>query len=643
MLDDAQRAALGEQDFADLMTTATTASSDGSHAETQAALERELEFVDQMRELAEAARYGPDPRVHKIVEWIAANMCPGLATPGATGVRWNERRLLIFTEYEDTRRWLQRCLTEAVADTDRAPERIAAFTGTTSREKREEIKHAFNAEPGDHPLRILIATDAAREGLNLQRHCRDLFHFDLPWNPSRLDQRNGRIDRKLQPADEVFCRYFLFYQRPEDRVLQVLVEKVERIREELGSVAKVLEGRLTRTMASEGMRRDGLDGLAAAIQDLSSGERQRTAAEELEDARLRQDRLREEVDGLRTRLERSRVHVGLTPAQLRQTLSMSLRLAGAPGIAAADDAGSPPSGAPQCFVFPGDKGVLAADAGWTRALDALRARRRRGESYGEWRERAPIRPVCFEDAGPLGDNAVHLHLEHRVARRLLGRFAAQGLIHHDLSKACLTVAAEAIPRVVLLGRLAVYGPRAARLHEELVPVTARWIDPERREGPLTPFGRAGEQTTLASLHTALDEAGRDTVPEPVRKRLAEWARTDIEDLLPHLQRRAAHFAETAQERLTDRGETEARSMVELLERQRKRIRETADRDDAQLMLEFDPAERRQREADRRAWVRRLDAIDRELETEPARIVETYSVRAVRVDPVGLVYLWPRTG
>ncbi|MEJ2539320.1 MAG: helicase-related protein [Gemmatimonadota bacterium] len=42
-------------------------------------------------------------------------------------------------------------------------------------------------------LRYLVATDAAREGINLQAHCYNLFHFDVPWNPSRLEQRNGRI------------------------------------------------------------------------------------------------------------------------------------------------------------------------------------------------------------------------------------------------------------------------------------------------------------------------------------------------------------------------------------------------------------------------------------------------------------------
>ena len=640
---DADRPDPAELDLADLMTAATAASTDSRHEQTRAALRRELALVDGMREIAEAARHGADPRVRSVVEWIDANMCPVLSASGTAPAPWNGRRLLIFTEYEDTRRWLERCLHEAIAHTDRARERIRAFTGTTSRQRREDIKHAFNTEPGDHPLRILIATDAAREGLNLQRHCHDLFHFDLPWNPSRLDQRNGRIDRKLQPAEEVFCRYFVFVQRPEDRVLKVLVNKVERIREELGSAAKVLEARVARTIAKEGLRRDGIDGLAASIRDLSVDESRRTVENELEDARLRQDRLREEVDSLRTRLERSRTRIGLTGPQFRQTLSMGLKLAGASAIAEIEGKGNRAPDTPPCFAFPADDRGLAGDPGWTAALDALRARRQRGESLAAWRRRAAIRPVAFEDTGRLGDNAVHLHLEHRVARRLLGRFTAQGLVHHDLSKACLTVAPDAVPRVVLLGRLAVYGPRAARLHEEIVPVTARWIDPDRRDDALAPYGRAGEQTTLASLHAALDQAGRDGVSDPVRTRLAAAAQADIADLLPYLERRAAEFAERAEGRLAERSDAEQRSMIELLERQRRRIAEAAGKDDGQMTFDFDEAERRQREADRRAWTRRLDAIETELETEPARIADGYRVRAVRVDPLGLVYLWPRTG
>ena len=674
---------------------------------------------------------------------------PGLAS-GATSPprppRWNDRRVILFTEYEDTRRYLERCLREAIAHTDRSGERIAVFAGTTSPQVREDVKHAFNTEPKDHPLRILIATDAAREGLNLQRHCADLYHFDLPWNPSRLDQRNGRIDRKLQPAGEVFCRYFFYRQRPEDRVLKVLVEKAERIRAELGSAATVLEGRAAESMGREGVRRDRLAELADSIEQAAADDRRKTVEEELEDVRVRRDGLRENVGILERRLERSRRHIGLTAAQFRRTLSVSLRLAGVPGgirelpgrrqrsvlavhdrpaaidaragtprggdrpppavygfeppvpavpAVPADTAGpagnvidggtdtvdtrtgTPRSGdrpppvvydfeppviadtaglagdlidggpeaeydvphrPPPTFEFPAHR-ILVRDPGWTAALDTLRERRRRGESAGAWRRRAGVRPVAFEDTGRLGDKAVHLHLEHRVAQRLLSRFTAQGLIHHDLSKACLAATPGRDTRVVLLGRLAVYGRHAARLHEEVVPVTARWIDPARRSGPLVPYGRAGEQTTLAALQAALDEAGDRHIPEPVQARFAASAEDDVRDLKPHLQRRADGLIERVKAQLAARAEAESDSMRELLERQHTRI-VGAVRESRQMAIDFDAAERRQHEADRRAWDRRLKQIEEELESEPRRIAETWTVRAVRVDPVGIVYLWP---
>jgi SNF2 family DNA or RNA helicase len=160
-------------------------------------------------------------------------MCPDLGKPGAL---WNDTRVLIFTEYDDTKRYLKQQLDAALVGSDRAEQRIEIFHGPTPLAKREEIKRAFNAPPRKHPVRILIATDAAREGLNLQAHCWNLFHFDVPWNPSRLEQRNGRIDRKLQPQPEVFCHYFVYQQRPEDRILQVLVRKTETIKKELGSL-----------------------------------------------------------------------------------------------------------------------------------------------------------------------------------------------------------------------------------------------------------------------------------------------------------------------------------------------------------------------------------------------------------------------
>ena len=135
-------------------------------------------------------------------------------SPTASPPRWNERRVLVFTENViGTKRYLREMLEQAIEGTDLADERIETIDGQTVGAKRKEIQRRFNADPASDPLRILLATDAAREGLNFQAHCTDLFHFDLPWNPGRIEQRNGRIDRKLQPAAMVVCHYFVLPQR----------------------------------------------------------------------------------------------------------------------------------------------------------------------------------------------------------------------------------------------------------------------------------------------------------------------------------------------------------------------------------------------------------------------------------------------
>ncbi len=206
--------------------------------------------------------------MHWLVDWIKANLLDG--------ADWNRRRLIIFTEWEDTRRWLERRLREALAETDRADERIGVFTGATGSDRREEVKRAFNADPDTEPLRILICTDAAREGINLQTYCSDLVHFDLPWNPSRLEQRNGRIDRKLQPAKQIFCRYFLYEQREADIVLEALVRKTETIRDELGSVGQVIEDRITKRLAESGIGRG--PGGGARARDLGRERRGKAGA-----------------------------------------------------------------------------------------------------------------------------------------------------------------------------------------------------------------------------------------------------------------------------------------------------------------------------------------------------------------------------
>ena len=262
---------------------------------------------------------------------ICARALPrfGQRATGAPAV-WGQRRVLIFTESrEGTKRYLRSILEQAIAETERADERIEVITGLTSGALRKEIQRRFNTDPAKDPLRILIATDAAREGLNFQAHCSDLFHFDLPWNPGRIEQRNGRIDRKLQPADEVRCHYFVLPQRAEDRVLDVLVRKTETIRRELGSLSKVIDDEIERRL-SRGIRHRDAELLAAEIEraDLDA-DRKRVTDEELEQARERQQELRDQIDRCRSLLERSRTWVGFQPEPFRNALSCSLELLGA--------------------------------------------------------------------------------------------------------------------------------------------------------------------------------------------------------------------------------------------------------------------------------------------------------------------------
>ncbi len=136
-------------------------------------------------------------------------------------------------------------------------------------------------------------------------------------------------------------------------------------------------------------------------------------------------------------------------------------------------------------------------------MDSLRGRRPRDKRLWEWRREAPVLPVVFEDTGRVDESVVHLHLEQRAVQRLLGRFMAQGFVHHDLARACLAQTADAVPRVILLGRLCLYGPGAARLHEELVPITARWTDPQTRKSVLVSYAREAEAKTLNVLDNSL--------------------------------------------------------------------------------------------------------------------------------------------
>ena len=196
----------------------------------------------------------------------------------------------------------------------------------------------------------------------------------------------------------------------------------------------------------------------------------------------------------------------------------------------------------------------------------------------------------------------------------------------------------------MLGRLSLYGQGASRLHDEVVPVVARWRDPEGRDG-LQPLGDRTVREVLQVLEDSLANPRLREVPEAAKQRLQQSAPQDVADLSAPLDELVQTLIADAKAKLLERGRREAAEMKQLLEEQRTRIlrqKKETDLSVRQMVLEFAEVEKRQLAADRRHWERRIDALEQEIETEPARIEQTYQVKAYRVEPVGLVYLWPVT-
>ncbi len=251
----------------------------------------------------------------------------------------------------------------------------------------------------------------------------------------------------------------------------------------------------------------------------------------------------------------------------------------------------------------------------------------------------------FRDPASLDGKQVHLHLEHRVVQRLLGRFLAQGFVHDDLSRGCVVLTDEPTPTVIVLGRLSLYGEGASRLHDQVLVAAAEWVEPELRTGRLRPLNEADRLLTVARLEESLLQAR--SVPDGIRKRLTAIAPRDVEELTPHLQRRGETLARAALRDLEQRGEREAQEMTTLLSGQRKRIEETLKEwrktEGAQQLSFWKEEEKQQPASDRRHQERRLSGIEEELNKEPQRIRQTYRLKAQRVEPVGILYLWPRTG
>jgi superfamily II DNA or RNA helicase len=585
---------------------------------------RARELLEELRRVADRSRGKPCEKARAFVAWVRENLFVGEGKKA----QWGSRRVIVFTEYVDTLRVVQAALDAAFGDTARGDERVLTLTGSLGEDERDERQRAFNAPPDEHPVRILLCTDAAREGLNLQAHCADLFHFDMPWNPGRMEQRNGRIDRTLQPEPEVRCHYFVYPDRHEDVVLARVLYKVATIRRELGSLSAVVDEAVTRAL-DDGIGKDTETAIAKLTQ---ADEKADTTRRELETSR-EITRLKKETDASARALQKSRVGLRLSEAALRDLVDEGLKLAGTRGLQ----------------PIPGQRGAYRMPElppSWVETLDSLRVPRRRDEPLWDWR-RKPLLPVVFEPPALYGDAQVHLHLAHPVVLRILSRFRAQGHSAHDLSRVTVVRSSEAVARVVCFGRLSLFGEGARILHDELVSVAGDWFE-AGGEGHLVRYEEEKEQRLLDALEALWDRP--NDVPAAVQKRLVASARGDFSHLWGDVAAEAEDLARKAEQALDSRGKEEARALLRILDDQRTAIARTLE--DTQVPLFLDAAgaaesavakrERAQWDDERRAMRRRLEAIERERETEPRDIEQSYRVLRKRLVPVGLVYLWPDT-
>jgi superfamily II DNA or RNA helicase len=198
----------------------------------------------------------PDSRLSALITFLDAVCRPD-------GRTWTNERVVVFTEYATTLDWIVNILTQrGYRDV------IAAIQGSTPQEERELIRARFTADPAEERVRLLVATDSAGEGIDLQTYCHRLVNFDVPFNPSRLEQRIGRIDRYGQrqvpqiyhfapdSTSTTFAADMDFMRR--------IAEKVGTVARDLGSVNQVIDAEVQEHFSPTGPTRKAKKG---AVED----------------------------------------------------------------------------------------------------------------------------------------------------------------------------------------------------------------------------------------------------------------------------------------------------------------------------------------------------------------------------------------
>ena len=175
--------------------------------------QRERRRLQDMAREAEALYGKPDAKLQKAVKLVKELVEDGFNP-------------IVFCRFIPTAEYVADELRKKLKGVE-----VAAVTGTLPPAEREERVE----ELGRHKKRVLVATDCLSEGINLQEHFDAVFHYDLSWNPTRHEQREGRVDRYGQPEDTVRAlTYYGIDNQIDGVVLDVLIRKHKQIRNSLG-------------------------------------------------------------------------------------------------------------------------------------------------------------------------------------------------------------------------------------------------------------------------------------------------------------------------------------------------------------------------------------------------------------------------
>ncbi|WP_406469348.1 DISARM system SNF2-like helicase DrmD [Streptomyces hirsutus] len=604
-----------EQEQAEVAERALTAARQAMRTLT----EREHTLLKELDTWAAEAGKRPDAKFERFRRWLDEIVCPA----GPKG-DWEPQRVIVFTEYRDTQRWLYGQLLAAGYPADR----IAQLHGGQDRDEREHVKQVFQESPDLSPVRILLGTDAASEGINLQAHCHRVLHWEIPWNPNRLEQRNGRVDRHGQKAKQVDVYHFvpqgwqgfdpahdsLTDSGFEDGALEdelhflaVAARKTERIREDLGSAGEVIAAQVEQKMLG---RRSSWTTADAEITKRSGR------------AVLKVERdLARDLERLVGALTDSRQELHLNAETVERVVRTGLLLG--PGKDLTEVSDPQPKLGARCFRLPELTGA------WARARnDGLRHPLTGKE-----------RLVVFDETESRDrTDVIHLHLGHRLVQMCLRLLRAQlwrtrGLA--KLSRVTARVVPDGVlrqPALVAHGRVVITGSGGTRLHEEVIAV-----------GGLIDGGKlsvAKKDEVEAWLAAATEELPADEVRAEVT---SLWSQLE-ERLRGALKTQANRRFRSLETLLAKRCEEEVEGMRAVLEDLRQSIRDRLDEKEywAQDSLFKIDDERDQLHADREALQERWKRLPEVIETETAALRRRWADPSHRWFPVAVTFLVPRS-